>query len=186
MNKQGKIKTFSFISLDGYCTKMGGGIDWLLGFPRPKSGNYGFEEFTNTVDCAVINGIYYATLQAYDLWLPEKKKSYIIVPNKSTITPGTKPNFIMLHPEKGFGYVEAVNSIREQTDGDIWLVGDHELYSALMQHGLIDEIILNVVPVTLGNGCSLFSRIHTEQSWTLKNCNRYDNGVVQMRYVQQR
>lgn len=186
MNKTGKIKTFSFISLDGYVSKMGGGIDWLLDYPRPLAGNYGFDLFAQTVGCAVLNGIYYATLQACDLWPHDKKKSYVILPKNATLAAGVKPDCIHLYPEKGFGYVEAVDSIRRKNGGDIWLVGDHEMLSAFMERGLIDEITLNVIPVTLGNGYPLFNRSHAEQLWQLEEYKSFDNGVMQMRYVLKR
>ena len=55
MDKTGKIKTFSFVSLDGYAAKMGGSIDWLTGYPRPSSDrDYGFGGFAETVGCAVL------------------------------------------------------------------------------------------------------------------------------------
>ena len=52
-----------------------------------------------------------------------------------------------------------------------------------MERGLIDEMTLNVVPITLGNGYSLFARNSSELAWTFGHCNRYDNGVVQTRYT---
>ena len=168
MDKTGKIKTFSFVSLDGYAAKMGGSIDWLTGYPRP---------------CAVLNGIYYAMLQATDIWPPRGIRTKVLLPDHSVLTPGQRPDFVLLRPESGFGYVEAVEAIRREISGDIWLAGDRELLSQFMERGLIDEITVNVVPVILGNGYTLFSRNRMEQSWDMACLQCFDNGVMQMRYV---
>ena len=58
-----------------------------------------------------------------------------------------------------------------------------ELLSQFMERGLIDEITVNVVPVILGNGYTLFSRNRMEQSWDMACFQCFDNGVMQMRYV---
>ena len=76
MDKTGKIKTFSFVSLDGYAAKMGGSIDWLTGYPRPSSDrDYGFGGFAETVGCAVLNGIYYAMLQTGHRYLASTRNT---------------------------------------------------------------------------------------------------------------
>ena len=182
MDKTGK--TFSFVSLDGYAAKMGGSIDWLTGYPRPSSDrDYGFGGFAETVGCAVLNGIYYAMLQATDIWPPRGIRTKVLLPDHSVLTPGQRPDFVLLRPESGFGYVEAVEAIRREISGDIWLAGDRELLSQFMERGLIDEITVNVVPVILGNGYTLFSRNRMEQSWDMACFQCFDNGVMQMRYV---
>lgn len=184
MDKTGKIKTFSFVSLDGYAAKMGGSIDWLTDYPRPSSDrDYGFGGFAETVGCAVLNGIYYAMLQATDIWPPRGIRTKVLLPDYSVLTPGRMPDFVLLRPESGFGYVEAVEAIRRETSGDIWLAGDRELLSQFMERGLIDEITVNVVPVILGNGYTLFSRNRMEQYWDMVCFQCFDNGVMQMRYV---
>ena len=184
MDKTGKIKTFSFVSLDGYAAKMGGSIDWLTGYPRPSSDrDYGFGGFAETVGCAVLNGIYYAMLQATDIWPPRGIRTKVLLPDHSVLTPGRMPDFVLLRPESGFGYVEAVEAIRRETSGDLWLAGDRELLSLFMERGLIDEITVNVVPVILGNGYTLFSRNRMEQYWDMACFQCFDNGVMQMRYV---
>lgn len=182
MNKQGKIKTFSFISLDGYVSKVGGGLDWLLDYPLPEGEDYGFGKFKETIGCAVTNGILYATLQTRDLWPPGDITTHVIVPHCTAIEAGAKLDYILLRPERNFGYVEAVEEIRSETDGDVWLVGDHEMLSLFMRQGLIDEMVVNILPVTLGNGCPMFKPSHAEHLWRLEEHNSYANGVMQMRY----
>lgn len=187
MDKQGKIKIFAFVSLDGYVTKMGGDMDWLLEHRLPEGGDYGLGEFTKTVGCAVTNGLMSGLLQACDLWPQSDLKIHILAPDSSAVrATGMKSELLVLRPERGFGYVEAVDAIRRETAGDIWLAGDHDMLSIFMEHGLIDEITFNVLPITLGNGYAPFNRNRTEKGWRLEHCNCFDNDVVQVRWTVRR
>ncbi len=51
-----------------------------------------------------------------------------------------------------------------------------------MERGMVDEIIVHIVPVTLGSGQRLFNLNNKESAWTLENCTPFDNGVVRLRY----
>ena len=42
---------------------------------------------------------------------------------------------------------------------DAWLIGGADTISFLLNHGLIDEIILSIIPVVLGKGIPLFNEI---------------------------
>jgi dihydrofolate reductase len=41
---------------------------------------------------------------------------------------------------------------------EIWLVGGDDLVGQFADHGLLDEILLGIAPVTLGNGAPLLPR----------------------------
>jgi dihydrofolate reductase len=53
--------------------------------------------------------------------------------------------------------VEAVARLREQPGKDIVILGSGELVRSLLRHGLIDEYILLIHPLTLGAGRRLFA-----------------------------
>lgn len=170
MDRQGRIKIFSCISLDGYVL---------------ESGDYGFREFCGSVAHAVMDGMYYASLLAQDLRLPEMEY-HIIAPCETENVANDKTCVILLRPEEGFGYTEAVGSLRDNSAGDIWAAGGHELISSLLEEGMIDEMTLNIFPVTAGSGRPMFSRRTAGQHWSPVHCTRYDNGIVQARYTANR
>lgn len=157
-------------------------MDWLTEYPEP-GGDYGFGSFTQNVGCAVANGIFYAALQSCDLWPLAGLDAKVLLPDCSSISQWEKPDTVILKPEAGFGYVEAVEAIRRETEGDIWLMGDQEMISVFMERGMIDEVTLNVVPVMLGNGYKLFSRNRAEHSWKMICYNCFTNGVMQLCYT---
>lgn len=43
-------------------------------------------------------------------------------------------------------------------DGVLWLVGGGQLASQLVDHGLLDDLLLTLVPAILGDGIPLFAR----------------------------
>jgi dihydrofolate reductase len=51
---------------------------------------------------------------------------------------------------------EAIRELKEEGEGDLVMLGSGELAQTLMEHGLIDEYQLWVVPVVLGEGKRLF------------------------------
>jgi dihydrofolate reductase len=65
---------------------------------------------------------------------------------------------------------------------NIWLVGGAMLCQSFLQLGLVDEIILTIAPVLLGDGVRLFGSSLTEQGWNLKNVAAYKNGFVELSY----
>ncbi|MGF1504222.1 MAG: hypothetical protein GYB64_14050 [Chloroflexi bacterium] len=66
--------------------------------------------------------------------------------------------------------------------GDIWLVGGAQIVAAFEREHLIDEYILSVMPVLLGEGIRLFQPPYPRRDLTLIASVAYPNGVVQLTY----
>jgi len=64
---------------------------------------------------------------------------------------------------------------------NIWLVGGAMLCQRFLHLGLVDEIMLTIAPVLLGDGLRLFSSL-PEKKWNLKNVVAYKNGFVELSY----
>jgi dihydrofolate reductase len=56
------------------------------------------------------------------------------------------------------------------------------LCQRFLELDLVDEIILTIAPVLLGEGLRLFGDSTTEQRWNLKNVVAYKNGFVELSY----
>lgn len=52
----------------------------------------------------------------------------------------------------------------------------------LLKNKLIDEIIISVVPVLIGDGIRLFKEDRPEQKLTLFKSTPFDTGLVQLHY----
>ena len=67
--------------------------------------------------------------------------------------------------------------------GNVWLVGGASLVAQFLQHHLIDDFIITIVPILLGDGIRLFQHDFPEQSLAVKHVRHFPSGLVQVHYV---
>ncbi len=60
-------------------------------------------------------------------------------------------------------YVSAVNEIKQQPGKNIWLFGGASLTTDFINHKLVDEMWLGLIPILLGSGKPLFQDIASRQ-----------------------
>src|SRR5215217_1562391 len=75
---------------------------------------------------------------------------------------------------------EAIRSVKDQTDGNIYVSGSATLVRAMLADGLVDELNLFVFPIALGSGGKLFEDGGLPTKFTLAASDAYDSGVVHM------
>lgn len=63
-----------------------------------------------------------------------------------------------------------------------WIVGGGALVDQFYDHGLLDEIIVTVAPVTLGGGVPLLPRAITTPPLPLLSATTYGDTFAQLRY----
>jgi dihydrofolate reductase len=76
----------------------------------------------------------------------------------------------------------AVASLREEREGNLVIMGSGQLIRTLLPHGLIDELLLMVHPVTLGSGRTLFPDDGERRNYTLVSAEATREGVLITRY----
>jgi dihydrofolate reductase len=77
---------------------------------------------------------------------------------------------------------EFVTRLRKQPGKDIWLMGGGELISSFLDEHAIDEFVISVVPVFIGDGIPLIARRHRHVPLDLQSVERFEDGLVQLRY----
>jgi dihydrofolate reductase len=77
---------------------------------------------------------------------------------------------------------EAIRSLKDRVDGDLYVSGSGTLVRAMLADGLIDELHLFVYPLTRGSGPRLFPAEAAPLEASLTACESYDNGVVYLSY----
>jgi dihydrofolate reductase len=81
---------------------------------------------------------------------------------------------------------DAIRSLKDGVDGDLYVSGSGMLVRAMLADGLIDELHLFVYPLTRGRGPRLFPEEAPPIKLSLAACESYDNGVVYTAYRPQR
>jgi len=73
---------------------------------------------------------------------------------------------------------EFVRGLKDKSGGQIYLCGGGALAGYLLEHHLIDDLILKVNPVLFGAGIPLFGKSTHQISLSLYNIKVYSNGVT--------
>jgi dihydrofolate reductase len=78
--------------------------------------------------------------------------------------------------------VEEMRRVKEEVKGDLLLLASAQLLSTLMAAGLVDEVIVTITPVILGEGRPYFVGIRERVRLELREERKFSNGVVGLRY----
>ena len=77
---------------------------------------------------------------------------------------------------------DAIRSLKNDLDGDIYVSGSGMLVRGMLADGLVDELHLFVFPVALGAGDTLFHADGAATKLALDGVESYDNGVLHLSY----
>ena len=162
-------------SADGYIARPDGDLEWLTSRPAPK-GFYGMNEFMQTVDTKLLGRkTYDASLQMGAKF--DSKDRYIVFSHQPR--PVEAPSSVEF---VGGSIAAFVSHIKEQPGKNIWLMGGGELIGSFLDAQAIDEFVISVAPVFIGDGIPLIARRNRHVPLDLLSIERFEDGVVQMRY----
>ncbi|MEP2026024.1 dihydrofolate reductase family protein, partial [Reichenbachiella sp.] len=102
-------------------------------------------------------------------------KTYIISSNKVEIR---TENTYLVHEN----LETKVNEWIHENGKDIWVVGGGVLISSMLNQGLIDEMLLTITPVILGEGIPLFPNSPKETNFELIKTEAFKTGFVNLTY----
>lgn len=78
--------------------------------------------------------------------------------------------------------ISQVSTLREQPGGDIYIYGSLSIVRALLDAGLVDELVLMIEPITLGGGKTLFPTDGQMRTFELISTETAATGVLLCRY----
>jgi dihydrofolate reductase len=180
-----KLRIFEHISLDGVIQVSGGPGDgdfpygdWTAPYRTPE----GFAKVTamygETFDLLLGRRTY----DGFSGFWPKAPKS----PMADRLNAATKyvathrPESLEWGPLQGIGpdLVESVRGIKAKDGADLIVTGSSTLTSALLEHGLADEMVLLVNPVLLGKGKRLFAEGTPPRAFALESTHASPSGIV--------
>lgn len=170
-----KIILYIATSLDGYIAKPGDNLDFLSIVAR-KGEDYGYGAFIKTVDTVILGRRTYDWVMGQvDTFPHADKETYVV-------TRTAKPSRGKTHFYTG-DLKELVIDLKKKDGKHIFVDGGAEVVHALMQDDLIDEYIISIIPIFVGDGIRLFKVGRPEVPLKLQSCTEYDSGLVQLRYT---
>jgi len=158
----GKTQFYGASSLDGFLATPDDNIDWLLQFGNGVSS---YAEFIANVGALAMGAATYEWLLRQHVrpdtpeqqpW-PYAQPAWVFTHRSLPAVPGADIRFVS-------GDVVPVHAAMQAAAGDrnLWIVGGGELVGQFWDRGLLDELIVQIAPVTLGAGKPLLPRsIHT-------------------------
>jgi dihydrofolate reductase len=166
-------------SADGYIARPDGDIEWLTRRPAPK-GFYGMGKFMQSIDTTLFGRKTYEVGLQMGATFDSKGRNYVFSrrPPKASVPAGVE--FVA-------GGINAfAKRLREQQGKNIWMMGGGEIIASFLDEGAIDEFIISVVPVFIGEGIPLIAHRHRDVPLSLRTVQRFPDGVVQLHYSVQR
>lgn len=143
-------------SLDGYIARKDGSVDWL----PTGDDDFGMKRFMDSVDTVLLGRKTYEQILTFDCDYPyADKKIYVFSKNPRA---ENKDNVEFVSE-----IVDFSKKLVELPGKDIWLVGGSEIISVFLKEGLIDEVVLSMVPVSLGSGISLFKDVGKDMKFEI-------------------
>jgi dihydrofolate reductase len=162
-------------SADGYIARPDGDLEWLTSRPKPE-GFYGMSAFMRSIDTKLLGRKTYEVSRGMGATFDAKTRTIVF---SRHAPPADAPS--------GVEFVNGaigpfVSRLREQPGKDIWLMGGGELIASFLDEQTIDEFVLTVAPVFIGEGIPLIARRHRHLPLDLHSVERFEDGVVQVHY----
>ncbi|HEJ3692057.1 TPA: dihydrofolate reductase [Pseudomonas aeruginosa] len=160
-------------SLDGFIARPDGSVDWLDRFA--EGGNdHGYNGFYQGIDGLLMGRGTYDIMRGFGDWPYPGKPCQVLTRNpRESAVEGVE----LRHdtPQEGLA------RLGEQGCRRVWLAGGGSLAGSCLAAGLLDEVIVSVIPQLVGAGIPLFAG-GRERRLQLLEQHGYNSGIVQMRY----
>ena len=171
-----KISLFIAMSLDGYIAKPNDDLSFLK-LVEKEGEDYGYAEFTSKIDTIIIGR------KTYDYVLNEIGASHYDNGQRDiyVITRTERPQVGRTTFYTG-NITELIKQLKSENGKNIYCDGGAEVINELLKHNLIDEFIVSVIPVLLGNGTRLFKDGRPEQALEFITAKTFETGLAQLHY----
>jgi len=180
-------------TLDGYIADADDGIEWLTGYegsyagaeaeagPMAEGGSS--ESFYAEVGALVSGSVTYEFILVHiaggGQWPYAGKPCWILSSRDLPVPEGEGVDVRI----ENRSVRELCEPMMESAGGrNLWIVGGGNVASQFADAGLLDEVLLTVVPVVLGEGKPLFERGLPGGSMELTGVTPHANGMVGLRY----
>ncbi|MBI1378949.1 MAG: dihydrofolate reductase [Frankiales bacterium] len=168
-----RISVYIAASLDGFIARPDGDLDWLHA-AAAEGEDYGYDEFLAGIDLVAMG-----------------RGTYDHIAGIDPVPYGGRPVEVFTSrppaPREGVAFVaqpasDAVARWTVQGVRNVYVDGG-ELIRQFLAIGAVDDLVVTVVPLILGEGLALFPPSGVETPLRLTGTQSWPSGMVQLRYA---
>lgn len=178
-----KTQYYTATSLDGFIATEDDSLDWL--FPLGDLNDTGYPAFIEGVGALAMGSATYEWMLRHAdkvadetgaAW-PYTQPTWVFSSRRLPTVAGADIRFAQ-------GDVRPVHAAMRDAAGsqNIWIVGGGDIAGQFFDAGLLDELIVQVGSVTLGQGKPLFPRRVTHPPFRLVSVRQLGTGFAELRY----
>ncbi|WP_436717191.1 dihydrofolate reductase family protein [Roseiconus lacunae] len=166
-------------SLDGFIARPDGNLDWLDEANAIVSSgeDCGYGDFMKTIDVLVMGRNTYEKVRTLGPW-PYGRKRVIVLSRHSITFPDDMPSCVTHSAESPD---ELHRRLSDEGVNKLYVDGGVTI-QRFLRAGLIDQLVITVIPVLLGTGISLFGEFQRDIRLTHESTCTFDGGLVQLTY----
>jgi dihydrofolate reductase len=179
-------------TLDGYIAESDDTLGWLLGYrgtyggedAEPIEGAY--DRYYEGVGALVMGSVTYEWILGHlaaggsgGEWAYKGRPTWVLTSREHPVPEGEGVDVRFANASVPELYDEMLAAAG---DRDLWVVGGGNVASQFADEGLLDELLVTVVPVVLGQGKPLFDRRLPGGPMQLTGTRAFDSGMVELRY----
>jgi dihydrofolate reductase len=164
-----KLILYIAASLDGYIARRNDDLDWL---PQPDEA--GYNEFIKGIDVILMGRKTYDVCKKFDPW-PYTQRCIVFTRHPQKYH---HENVVFTDENP----LDVLAKLRKEHGKDIWLEGGSELIKVFHERRLIDEYVIAIIPVTIGDGIPLFVKSDATVKLQLSAIKEYKD-FLEVRYT---
>ena len=164
------------VSLDGFITREDEVMDWLSNYTAPLETPYDYEPFYKTVSAVVMGRKTYDKVLSFGEYAYPGKPGLVLSKDADFKVNASGVEVV------SFNWKEKLETLKASVEGRVWLVGGGEGANLFGKENLLDEIILTIIPETIGAGLPWLGSVPLSAGWVPSENYISTNGVVQLVY----
>lgn len=174
MSNNRNVILYIAMSLDGYIAKPNNDLSFLSTVQKAGE-DYGYANFISTIDTVILGRKTYDWVMQEVGEFPHADKMAFI------LTKTARPNIGKTVFYTG-DLSALVKKLKNVNGKNIFCDGGAEIVNELLKNDLLDEMIIAVIPILVGNGTKLFNDGRPELQLKLVSAKSYDTGLTQLHY----
>jgi len=168
-----KVILYIAMSLDGYIAGENDNIDFLNAVQQ-EGEDYGYSDFLQNIGIVIWGRKTYDKVLSFDIEFPHADKTVYVLSKTRT---GQDDNVTYVD-----NLPELLADLKSKPGKNIYCDGGGEVVFELLNHKLIDRMIISVIPHLLGSGVRLFRDGRPECEIKFVKTVSYPSGLVQLWY----